>query len=72
MIDTPLDQLKLACQVLKLRIRMHEYFDQEFQMKSCENTLVETMKEEQLMVSECISRCKRMNSETNFIIETKT
>jgi hypothetical protein len=49
-MDTPLDQYKLTCQVLELRVRMHEYFGQEFQMKSCKNTLVEMMKEEQLLV----------------------
>lgn len=48
--DSPLNQLQLTIDVFKIRVKIHKYFDQEFQMQSCKKMLTEAIKEERMMV----------------------
>lgn len=48
--DSPLNQLQLTIGVFKIRVKIHKYFDQEFQMQSCKKMLTEAIKEERMMV----------------------
>ncbi|KAL7314729.1 hypothetical protein PS15m_006262 [Mucor circinelloides] len=47
--DSPLNQLQLTIGVFKIRVKIHKYFDQEFQMQSCKKMLTEAIKEERMM-----------------------
>jgi hypothetical protein len=49
-MDSPLNQLYLTKNVFKLRVKIHEYFDQDFQMESCKKVLTEAIKEERMLV----------------------
>lgn len=51
LMDSPLNQLQLTIGVFKIRVKIHEYFDQDFQMESCNKMLTEAIKEERMMVS---------------------
>lgn len=53
MVDSPLNQLQLTIDTFKLRVRLHEYFEQSFQMESCKQLLYDAIKEEKLMVKIC-------------------
>ncbi|KAK4509752.1 phosphate transporter (Pho88) [Mucor velutinosus] len=48
-MDSPLNQLQLTIGVFKIRVKIHEYFDQDFQMESCKKMLTEAIKEERMM-----------------------
>ncbi|KAI8640420.1 hypothetical protein BD408DRAFT_419868 [Parasitella parasitica] len=48
-MDNPLNQLHLTIDVFKLRVQIHEYFEQDFQMESCKKVLTEAIKEERLL-----------------------
>ncbi|OAD01886.1 hypothetical protein MUCCIDRAFT_163837 [Mucor lusitanicus CBS 277.49] len=48
-MDSPLNQLQLTIGVFKIRVKIHEYFDQNFQMESCKKMLTEVIKEERMM-----------------------
>ncbi|KAL9554111.1 hypothetical protein MBANPS3_002977 [Mucor bainieri] len=47
--DSPLNQLQLTIGVFEIRFRIHEYFDQDFQMEACKKMLTEAIKEERMM-----------------------
>lgn len=49
-MDSPLNQLYLTKNVFKLRVKIHEYFDQDFQMESCKKVLTDAIKEERMLV----------------------
>ncbi|CAO3611790.1 unnamed protein product [Mucor fragilis] len=49
LMDSPLNQLQLTIGVFKIRVKIHEYFDQDFQMESCNKMLTEAIKEERMM-----------------------